>query len=97
VNSDKPILSGQDQLFISPGGKILFPKSAHAWIHCNEPGHATRSNVLPVRLRAPEGIIVYPTHIPNPLRIPTLGLRLLVRNDLKLIIDGRQREVMLTA
>jgi len=79
----------------SIGGKILFPKSAHVWIHCNEPGLATKSNLPPVRLRAPEGIIVYPNHLPNPLRIPTLGLRALVRNDLTLIIDGKQREVTL--
>lgn len=80
----------------SIGRNILFPKSAHVWIHCNEPGFATKSNLPPVRLRVPEGIIVYPNHIPNPVRIPTLGLRALVRNDLTLIIDGKQRQVALS-
>ena len=47
------------------------------------------------RLCAPEGIIVYPNLFPNPSRIPTLGLRALVRNELSLIIDGKQREVTL--
>jgi hypothetical protein len=81
----------------SIGGMVLFPKSAHVWIHRNEPGLATKSSLHPVRLRAPEGIIVYPNLFPNPSRIPTLGLRALVRNELSLIIDGKQREVTLSA
>jgi len=42
-----------------------------------------------------EGLIVYPDNAPNPARLPILGLRALVRNHLKLIIDGKRREVTL--
>jgi hypothetical protein len=43
----------------------------------------------------PEGIVVYPEDVPNPARLPILGLRALVRSDLKLIIDGKRRAVAL--
>jgi hypothetical protein len=48
----------------------------------------------PFRLRLKEGIGVYPDD-DNPARLPILGLRALVRNDLTLTIDGRRREVTL--
>jgi len=35
------------------------------------------------------------TNEPNPARLPILGLRALVRSNLKLIIDGKRREVTL--
>jgi hypothetical protein len=69
--------------------------AANVWIHRNNPGAATVSQLPPVRLRVPEGIIVYPRNIANPARLPTLGLRALVRNALILTIDGQQREVTL--
>jgi hypothetical protein len=77
-------------------GKRQVPRlAASVWIYRNEPGLETLSSLLPVRLRVPEGIIVYPRHITNPARLPTLSLRALVRNALTLTIDGEQREVML--
>jgi hypothetical protein len=42
-----------------------------------------------------EGIAVYPPEVTNPTRLPALGLRGLVRNRLKLVIDGKRREVTL--
>jgi hypothetical protein len=81
---------------IEIGGRLLFPKAAQLWIHPNEPGRETTSGQDAIRLRVPEGVIVYPTGMPNPARLPALGLRALIRNGLKLIIDGQQRDVTLS-
>ena len=40
---------------------------------------------------------VYPHHIPNPARLPILGLRAIIRNGLKLTIDGAPRELTIEA
>jgi len=69
--------------------------AAHVWVYRNEPGTNLPSDLLPIRLRTPEGIAIFPENEPNPARLPILGLRALVRSDLKLIIDGKRREVTL--
>jgi hypothetical protein len=69
--------------------------AAHVWVYCNEPGTNTPSDRALFRLRTPEGIAIFPENVPNPARLPILGLRALVRTDLKLIIDGKRREVTL--
>jgi hypothetical protein len=48
-----------------------------------------------MRLRTPEGIVVYPDDVSNPARLPILGLRALVRSELTLIIDGKRRAATL--
>lgn len=40
--------------------------------------------------------MVYPTGMPNPARIPTLGLRPIIRNGLLLTIDGSQKQVTIS-
>jgi hypothetical protein len=47
------------------------------------------------RLRMPEAIVIYPEDVPNPARLPILGLHALVRSDLTLIIDGKRRAATL--
>jgi hypothetical protein len=69
--------------------------AAQVWLHRNEPGTNLPSDLPPLRLRTPEGIAIFPEDSPNPARLPILGLRALVRNDLKLIINGKRREVTL--
>jgi hypothetical protein len=69
--------------------------AAHVWVYRNQPGTSEPSDLPPIRLRTPEGIAVFPEDVPNPARLPILGLRALVRSDLKLIIDGKRREVTL--
>ena len=69
--------------------------TANVWVYRNQPGTNTPSDLPPIRLRTPEGIVIFPENIPNPARLPILGLRALVRSDLKLIIDGKRREVTL--
>jgi len=69
--------------------------AAHVWVYRNEPGTNLPSDLVPIRLRTPEGIAIFPENEPNPARLPILGLRALVRSDLTLIIDGKRREVTL--
>jgi hypothetical protein len=65
------------------------------WIHPNRRRKMDLAKGQPIRLEMREGVIVYPENAPNPARLPILGLRALVRNQLKLIIDGKRREVTL--
>ncbi len=69
--------------------------TANVWLYRNERGTNTPSDLQPFRLRTPDGIVIFPENAPNPARLPILGLRALVRSDLKLIIDGKRREVTL--
>jgi hypothetical protein len=68
---------------------------ANIWIHSNQPGTREVAGRLPFKLEVKEGIAVYPPEVSNPARLPTLGLRGLVRNGLKLVIDGKRRAVTL--
>ena len=49
----------------------------------------------PFRLELKRGIAVYPPDVPNPARLPILGLRGLIRNRLRLTIDGDGRNLTL--
>jgi hypothetical protein len=81
---------------VEVAGRQIPLLGANAWIYPNRPG---RMEILsqrpPIRLNLPRGIAVYPQGVPNPNRLPTLGLRALLVNNLKLIIDGERREVTL--
>ena len=46
-------------------------------------------------LRLEEGIIVYPADGSDHPRLPLLGLRAIMDNNLKLIIDGQWKHVSL--
>ena len=70
---------------VNVGGSTIPLYAANVWIH-PEQGNA-------FRLRMEEGIVVYPSDLPNPARLPILGLRGLVRNGLRLVIDGKTKEV----
>lgn len=69
--------------------------AAYVWVYRNEPGTVTPSDRAPIRLWTPDGIAIFPENVPNPARLPILGLRALVRSDLTLIMDGKRREVTL--
>ncbi len=76
--------------------KIEIPlAAAQVWVYRNQPGTNTTSALPPICLWTPEGIAIFPKDVPNPARLPILGLRALVRSGLKLIIDGKRREVTL--
>ena len=63
---------------------------ANVWIHPNRPGTREAAGRPPFKLEVKEGIAVYPPEVTNPARLPTLGLRGIVRNGLKLVIDGKR-------
>lgn len=46
-----------------------------------------------VVLNCPDGIAVYPDNHPAAPRLPLLGLRVLVRNGVRVLIDGKQVEL----
>jgi hypothetical protein len=80
---------------IRVGGVRASLVPANVWIHPNQPGTRETADRTPFKLELREGIAVYPPEITNPARLPTLGLRGIVSNGLKLVIDGLRREVTL--
>ena len=69
--------------------------NAGLWLFPNEPGQVAASGRPPTRSALPEGIAVYPEDLSSPARLPILGLRALVTNRLRLIINGKRRTVTL--
>jgi hypothetical protein len=89
------ITAAESRHHIRVQGRQIPLINAGLWLFPNEPGHVAASGRPPTRLALPEGIAVYPEDLPSPARLPILGLRALVTNDLKLIIDGKRRWVTL--
>jgi hypothetical protein len=75
-------------------GKRMPIHAAKVWLHGNEPGKMTVSSKEPHFLHLPSGIAVYPDGANYP-RLPLLGLRALLSNNLHLAIDGEQNTVNL--
>jgi hypothetical protein len=69
--------------------------SANIWIHRNESGTRDLRDAQPYLLPLPEGIAIYPTDGSNYPRLPLLGLRAILKNNLKLVIDGKRKHVSL--
>jgi hypothetical protein len=69
--------------------------AAHVWVYRDQPGTNAPSDLPPICLWTPEGIAIFPEDVLNPARLPILGLRALVRSNLRLIIDGKRRDVTL--
>jgi hypothetical protein len=71
-------------------------KGAAVAVYPNTPG---RRDVLrgkpPCLLMLPEGIAVHPATDPFVPRLPLLGVRALVKNRLRIVIDGDRKEVSL--
>jgi hypothetical protein len=58
---------------------------AHLWIHRNRP---SSRDLLPrpFKMEIPEGISVFPQGAQSSPRLPLLGLRGLMRNNLRLVV-----------
>jgi hypothetical protein len=67
---------------------------ADVWIHRNRRGTREPTNEA-FRLTMDQGIAVVPEGLSYAPRLPLLGLKALTRNNLKLLIDGKRREVNL--
>jgi hypothetical protein len=89
------ITPSESRHYITIQGRRVPLINAGLWLFCNEPGRVAVSGRSPIRLAMAEGIAVFPEDLPNPARLPILGLRALVDNNLMLIIDGKRREVTL--
>jgi hypothetical protein len=89
------ISSLESRHHITVQGRPIPLMNARLWLFPNEPGSAAMSGRAPFRLAMPEGIAVFPEDLPNSARLPILGLRAVVNNNLKLIIDGKRRAVTL--
>jgi hypothetical protein len=64
----------------------------NVWLHRNKPGTLTVSMEEPLLLELQHGIAVYPVGVKYP-RLPLLGLRALLSNNLHLVIDGEHASV----
>jgi hypothetical protein len=64
-------------------------------IHSNREITANLSEGLPRALDMDQGIAISPASASNPARLPILGLRGLIRNKLRLTIDGEGRSLTL--
>jgi hypothetical protein len=80
---------------VEVGGFSVPLLAADVWIHPNRPGTIDPSGEPPFRLELKGGISVYPPDVPNPARLPILGLRGLIRNGLRLTMDGATRALTL--
>ncbi len=80
---------------IEVGGSIIPLLAANLWIHPNREG-TIEPNVAPAfLLEVKEGIAAYPPIVANPARLPILGLRGIIRNGLKLTLEGAARDLSL--
>jgi hypothetical protein len=77
------------------GGDEVPLMAGSVWIYRNRRGTTDLTTRQAVRLEMHDGVIVHPKNVPNPARLPILGPRALVRNNLTLIINGKRREVTL--
>ena len=80
---------------INVSGFIVPLFAAKVWIHSNREGTVELSGGIPRSLDVDQGIAIYPPNVANPARLPILGLRALIRNGLKLTMDGATQELSL--
>lgn len=64
--------------------RTLSLRRAHIWIHRNQSGNRDRRKGPPFLLALEEGIAVYPDDGSMHPRLPLLGLRAIIKNNLRL-------------
>jgi hypothetical protein len=64
-------------------------------IHRNAPGRLERTGRT-YRLEMPQGVSVFPDGSADAPCLPLLGLRTIIANKLRLVIDGTRRDVTLS-
>jgi hypothetical protein len=80
---------------VREGDRFPSLHTAGVWIHRNEPGRRDLRGAPPYPLQLPEGIAIYPSDESDYPRLPLLGLRAILKNNLKLIMDGKRKHVSL--
>jgi hypothetical protein len=84
------------QKAIRLGATTIPQLRANVWLHSNQLGKRdVFSAQPPFLLNCPNGIVICADDHPQAPRLPLLGLRALVRNELVLTIDGAQKCVHL--
>lgn len=79
---------------IEVNGRPMTEYRADLRLHRNKPGtRQPRPETFP--LNVDEGITVMPDETPSAPLLPLLGIRPISRSGLKLVIDGKRREVTL--
>jgi hypothetical protein len=76
-------------------GRTVARRRAHFWIRGNQPGKRDITSRKPFLLAFEEGIAIYPDDGTNYPRLPLLGLRAIINNNLRLVIDGKRKHVSL--
>jgi hypothetical protein len=82
---------------IREGGRTFSRRRAHVWIHRNQSGRRHVRDGEPFLLALEERIAIYPDDGSNYPRLPLLGLRAIIRNNLKLVIDGKRKHASLSS
>lgn len=77
------------------GGRAADLRRAYLWIHRNEPGRRDLRYAEPFLVPLQEGMAIYRADGSDYPRLPLLGLRAILKNKLKLIIDGRREHASL--
>ena len=78
------------------GGRAPTLRFANVWIHRNRSGTRDIKGGEPFLLSLKEGIAIYPDDGMSYPRLPLLGLRSIINNNLKLVIDGKRKYVSLS-
>lgn len=76
-------------------GRSADLRRAYLWVHRNEPGRRDLRHVEPFLLPLQEGMAIYPADGSDYPRLPLLGLRAILKNNLKLIVDGQRKHASL--
>ena len=80
---------------VREGTRSLTLHAAYIWIHRNVPRRGVLKDVRPFQPQVPDGIVIYPSDGSDYPRLPVLGLRAILKNNLKLIIDGQRKHASL--
>jgi hypothetical protein len=80
---------------VREAGRSPTLRHGRVWIHRNESGSREIKAALPFKLSFQEGIAIYPSDGSDYPRLPLLGLRAILKNNLKLVIDGKRKRASL--
>jgi hypothetical protein len=77
-------------------GRSIPMHAAKVWLHQNQPGERDQlRGQKPFRMQNEPGIAVYPNELPYAPRLPLLGLRALMENELHLLVNSQHKWVSL--
>jgi hypothetical protein len=74
-------------------GKLVPQYATGLRLHRNVPGKRTLRDSYPLEMDG--GIAVIPDDLPICPRLPPLGIKAIIGNELRLVIDGKRRQVTL--